>query len=68
MIINRALYSRVYVVRLYLSRNEGGRGLRLVEEIVRIEEYGLFDYIRCEEKGSNRLLKKLIKEKIKREY
>ena len=26
------------------------------------------DYIRCEEKGSNRLLKKLIKEKTKREY
>ena len=26
------------------------------------------DYIRCKEKGSNRLLKKLIKEKTKREY
>ena len=60
--INIALHPRTYV------RNDGGRGLRPAEETVRTEEHGLSDYIRCEEKGSNRLLKKLIKEKTKREY
>ena len=68
MTINRALHPRANVARLYLPRNEGGRGLRSAEETVRTEEHGLSDYIRCEEKGSNRLLKKLIKEKTKREY
>ena len=67
MTINRALHLRANVARLYLPRNEGGRGLRSSEETVRTEEHGL-SYIRCEEKGSNRLLKKLIKEKTKREY
>ena len=58
MTINRALHPRTNVVRLYLPRNEGGR-LRSAEEKVRTEEHGLSDYIRCEEKGSNRLLKKI---------
>ena len=35
---------------------------------MRTEEHGLSDYIWCKEKGSNRLFKKLIKEKTKREY
>ena len=35
---------------------------------MRAEEHRLSDYIRCEEKGSDRLLKKLIKEKTKRKY
>ena len=68
MTINRALHPRANVARLYLPRNEGGRGLRSAEETVRTEGHGLSDYIRCEDKGSNRLLKKLIKEKTKREY
>ena len=67
MTINRALHPRSNVARLYLPRNEGGRGLRSAEETVRTEEHELSDYIRCEEKGSN-TLKKLIKEKFKREY
>ena len=31
------------VARLYLPRNEGGRGLRSAEETVRTEEHGLSD-------------------------
>ena len=68
MTINRALHPRANAARLYLPRNEGGRGLRSAEETVRTEEHGLSDYIRCEEKRSNKLLKKLIKKKTKREY
>ena len=56
------------VARLCLPRNEGGRGLRSAEETVRAEEHALSDYIRCKEKESNRVMKKLIKEKTKREY
>ena len=56
------------VARLYLPRNEGGRGLRSAEETVRTEKHALSDYIRCKEKESNRVMKKLIKEKTKREY
>ena len=39
--INRALHPRANASRLYLPRNEGGRGLRSVEETVRTEDYGL---------------------------
>ena len=35
---------------------------------MRTEEHALSDYIRCKEKESNRVMKKLIKEKTKREY
>ena len=54
MTINRALHPRANVARLYLPRNEGGRGMKSVEETIRTEEHGLSDYIKCEEKGFNR--------------
>ena len=68
MTINHALHPRANVARLYLPRNEGGRGLKSTEETIRTEEHGLSDYIKCEEKGYNRLLKKLTRAKTKMEY
>ena len=68
MTINRALHPRANVARLYLPRSEGGRGLKSVEETIRTEEHGLSDYIKCKEKGYNRLLQRLTKERSKQEY
>ena len=68
MTINRALHPRANVARLYLPRNEGGRGMKSVEETIRTEEHGLSDYIKCEEKGFNRFLTGLTKNDSKQEY
>ena len=68
MTINRALHPRANVARLYLARQDGGRGLKSVEETIRTEELGLSDYIKDEDKGFNKLLRKLTKEKSKQEY
>ena len=65
MTINRALHPRANVARLYLARNEGGRGLRAVEETIRTEEHGLSDYIKLEDKGLNRYLKSFEKKETK---
>ena len=40
MTMNRALHPRANVARLYPARNEGGRGLKSVEDVVRAEEHG----------------------------
>ena len=53
---------------LLALRNEGGRGLKSVEQTIRTEEYSLSDYIKNEDKGYNRLLKGLAKEETKAEY
>ena len=39
------LHPRADVQRLYLLRGQGGRGLKSVEDCVRLEEVGLADYI-----------------------
>lgn len=39
-----------------------------MEKTVRSEEHRLSDYIKCEEKGYNRLLKRIIKADIKKQY
>ena len=59
MTMNGALHSKTNLARLYLARNEGGRRLRLLEEVVQAEEHGLSDYIKDEENGYNKLLKTL---------
>ena len=59
MTLNRALHPRANVARLYLPRSEDGRGLKSVEKTIRTEEYGLSDYIKNEERGYNRVLKRL---------
>jgi len=68
MTINRTLHPRANMARLDLQRNEGGRGLQSAEETIRTEEHGLSDYIKNEEKGYNRLLKRLTKTSSKTEY
>ena len=59
MTMNGALQPRASVATLYLARDEGGRGMKLVEEVIRTEEHGLSEYIKNEEKGYNKLLKSL---------
>ena len=44
--MNRALHPKADVDRLYVSRNDGGRGMKSVEECVRVEENGLSDYLK----------------------
>lgn len=68
MTINRTLHPRANVARLYLPRNEGGRGLKGAEQTIRTEEYGLSDYVRNEEKGYNKHLKQLVKNGSKQDY
>ena len=46
MTINRALNPKADVDRLYVSRDEGVRGMVSIEECVRIEECSLSDYIK----------------------
>jgi hypothetical protein len=46
MTMNRALHPKADVDRLYLPREEGGRGIKSVEECVRLEECGLSDYLK----------------------
>ena len=46
MTINKALHPRTNVARLYLAREDGGRGLKSVEETIRTEELGLSDSIK----------------------
>ena len=46
MTINRALNPKADVDRLYVSRDEGGRGMVSIEECVRIEECSLSDYMK----------------------
>ena len=43
--MNGALHPRSNVDRIYLKRNEGGRGLLSIEECVKSEEKGLYEYI-----------------------
>ncbi|XP_069971364.1 uncharacterized protein [Penaeus vannamei] len=68
LMTNRTLHRRANVARQYLQRNEGGRGLQSAEETIRTEEHGLSDYIKNDEKGYNRLLKRLTKTRSKSEY
>ena len=58
--MNGALHPRSNVDRLYLKRNEGGRGLLSVEECVKAEAKGLWEYINNKEEL---MLKEVCKEK-----
>ena len=46
MTMRKMLHPRSNVDRLYLKRNEGGRGLMAVEDCVRLEEAGLSDFLK----------------------
>ena len=68
MTMNGMLHPRANVSRLYLPRDEGGRGLISIEQTIETEEHGLSDYVKKTEKGYNRLLKAMEKEKSRKEY
>jgi len=46
MTMRKMLHPRSNVDRLYLRRDEGGRGLMAVEDCVRLEEAGLSDFLK----------------------
>ena len=62
MTINRALHPKADVDRLYVSRDEGGRGMVSIEECVRIEECSLSDYIKRIEGNEDSVLDSFIKD------
>lgn len=63
MTMNRALHPKSDVDRLYISRNEGGRGMVSIEECVRIEECSLSDYIKRKNMNEDSALDSFVKDK-----
>ena len=57
MTMNGMLHPRVNGSRLYLPRDEGGRGLTSIEETIETNKYGLSDYVKETNKGHKRLLR-----------
>ena len=51
MTMHKALHPRVEVDRLYVSREEGGRGLTSIEDSVDVSIQRLEDYIEKDERG-----------------
>ena len=68
MTMNRALHPKADVDRLYVSRNEGGRGMMSIEECVRIEECSLSDYVKKIETNDDSVLDSFIKDKTAVEF
>ena len=68
MTMNRALHPKADVDRLYVSRNEGGRGIMSIEECVRIEECSLSDYVKKIETNDDSVLDSFIKDKTAVEF
>ena len=67
MTMNGALHPRADVDRLYIPREEGCRVMMSVEEVVRIEECSLFDYLEQAEVNRERVLDVFVKDKGKEE-
>ena len=57
MTMNGMLHPRVNGSRLYLPRDERGRGLTSIEETIETNKYGLSDYVKETNKGHKRLLR-----------
>ena len=55
------------VDRLYVTRGEGERGWMSVEDVVRVEEHSLSDYLKRPQFDSDRMLNVFVKEKGKQE-
>ena len=64
--MNNGLHPRADVDRLYLPRREGGKGMMSIEEIVRLEECSLSDYVKNILPEEN-VLGDFLKEKGKKE-
>lgn len=67
MTMNGALHPRADVDRLYVSREDGGRGMMSVEEVVRLEECSLSDYLKHAEVNKEKVLDMFVKDKGKYE-
>ena len=67
MTMNRALHPKADVDRLYLPREEGGRGMMAIEECVRLEECSLSDYIKTSNIDNDAVMDIFLKEKTKAE-
>ena len=65
--MNRMLHPKANVARLYISREEGGRGLMEAEECVRREEHALSDYIKTQHEG-NHCFDGFLKDRTQSEY
>lgn len=63
MTMNRALHPKADVDRLYVSRDQGGRGMVSIEECVRIEECSLSDYIKRTGTNDDSVLDNFVKDK-----
>lgn len=57
--INKSLHPKADVDRIYLPRKEGGRGLRMIEQVYEVAILGMAEYIKRKE---NDYLVKLLKE------
>ena len=68
MTLNRMLHPRANVARLYLPREEGGKGMISVEECIRLEEYSLSDYIKRRTSKMSEALTEFEKDTSKEEY
>ena len=62
MTMNRALHPKADVDRLYLNRNDGGRGMVSIEEFVRVEECSLSDYLKRKNVNGDEVLDSFAKE------
>ena len=59
--VYKAHHSRASIARLYLPRDEGGRGLRSVEEAVEKDKNGIVEYL---SKSDEILLNRVLEEKV----
>ena len=67
MTMNKALHPKADVDRLYVSRENGGRGLMSVEECVRLEEHSLSDYLKKSNINEDSVMDDFLKDKPKNE-
>ena len=65
MTMNGALHPRADMDRLYVTLGEGGRGWMSVEDVVRVEQHSLSDYLKRAEVNLDR--DAFVKEKGKQE-
>lgn len=67
MTVNKTLHPKADVRRLYVSRENGGRGLMSVEECVRLEEQSLSDYLKKSNINEDSVMDDFLKDKPKNE-
>ena len=66
MTMNGALLPREDLDRLYMTRKEGGRGWMSVEDVVKVKEHSMSDYLKRAKINSDRVLD-FLEKKMKQE-